>query len=159
LGRGELKASKMEKPATLRLLKEIAKQDISIVGEIVDQQAILNPPIDDEEIYTTAVTCAVYRMVEKYPSAHITIDSRYTKNSLRDKLEQAIREGIRDLQHRVVIIRQESSLRFKELQAIDAIVWAFFQKYEHGDSRFYEIIANKIAVEELISEKDWQPNK
>ena len=53
----------------------------------------------------------------------------------------------------VVIIRQEDSIACKELQATDYIAWAFFQKYERGDSRFYEIVADKVVVEEVISRR------
>jgi len=55
----------------------------------------------------------------------------------------------------VVIIRQEDSIACKELQATDYIAWAFFQKYERGDSRFYEIVADKVVVEEVISRRLW----
>jgi len=43
----------------------------------------------------------------------------------------------------------------KELQAVDCVAWAFFQKYEHGDDRFYRIIADKVIVEDIIRRKLW----
>lgn len=146
----------MEKSATLRLLNEIAKQDVNIIAVIVDQTVIGQPPDNTEEIYKKAATLAIYRLVEKFPAVHISLDRRYTKVNLRDELEQYIREGIQNLQHTVVLIRQESSYIHKELQAVDAIAWAFFQKYERGDSRFYDIIATKVIAEEVISKKNWK---
>jgi len=41
------------------------------------------------------------------------------------------------------------------LQAADAVAWAFFQKYERGDTRFFDIIAPNVIVEELFKETDW----
>ncbi|MBM3181548.1 MAG: DUF3800 domain-containing protein [Chloroflexi bacterium] len=156
LSSGELKASNVEKSATLRILNEIAKQDVNIIAVIVDQTVIGQPPDHAEEIYKKAATLAIYRLVEKFPAVHISLDRRYTKVNLRDELEQYIREGIQNLQHTVVLIRQESSYIHKELQAVDAIAWAFFQKYERGNSRFFDIIAAKVMVEEVIIKKNWK---
>ena len=39
--------------------------------------------------------------------------------------------------------------------ALDAIAWAFFQKYERGDRRYYDTFYQKVFVEELITERDW----
>jgi hypothetical protein len=155
LNSGELKASNIEKAATFRMLNEISKQDISIIAVIVDQAAIIQVPGVAEEIYKKAVTIAVHHLVEKFSTVYITLDRRYTKASLRDELEQYIRKGIQNLHQKVVLIRQESSYVQKELQAVDAIAWAFFQKYERGDFRFYEIIAEKVIIEEVIRDKDW----
>lgn len=44
----------------------------------------------------------------------------------------------------------------KELQAVDAVAWAFFQKYERGDPRFYELIAARVIVEDVITQKKWK---
>lgn len=155
LSSGELKASNLEKAAIMRLLNEIVKQNVSIVAVIVDQKMISQLP-DDEEIYRHAAARAVYHLVEKFPAVHVVLDRRYTKTHLRDNLERRIREEIQNLQSKVILIRQESSLHFKELQAVDAIAWAFFQKYERGDERFYDIIAGRVIAEELISGKDWK---
>jgi hypothetical protein len=156
LNSGELKASNVEKSATQRMLNEIAKQDIGIVAVIVEQSVIDQPPDNAEEIYKMAAAQAIRRLVERFPAVQITLDKRYTKPSLRDELEQYIREGIQDLQPQVVLIRQESSQIYKELQAVDAIAWAFFQKYERGNSRFYDMIAFKVITEEVISKRNWK---
>ncbi len=156
LSSGELKASREKESTTLRMLKRIAEQDVNIVAVIVDQRAIVRSPVDEEEIYRRATTRAIYHLVEKFPAIHISLDWRYTKAILRDELEKYIRVGIKNLQHTVVLIRQESSHERKELQAADAVAWAFFQKYERGDSRFCDIIASKVIGEDLISEKYWR---
>lgn len=155
LSGGEIKAAKTEKAAILRMLQTIAGQDVNIVAVIVDQDAIENPPKDSEEIYRWAVTRAIYHLVERFPRIEVHLDRRYTKEKLRHALERCIREGIEDLRQKMVLIYQESSQGRKELQAADAVAWAFFRKYERGDSRFYDLIAPKVIAEELIVEKDW----
>lgn len=155
LSGGEIKAAKTEKAAILRMLQAIADQDVNIVAVIVDQNAIVLPPKDSEVIYRWAVTHAIHHLVERFPRIEIHLDRRYTKEELRHALERCIREGIEDLRQKLVLIYQESSQGRKELQAADAVAWAFFRKYERGDSRFYNIIAPKVIAEELIVEKDW----
>ena len=155
LSAGEIKAARTEEAAILRMLQTIAEQDVRVVAVIVDQKAISRPPKDSEEIYRWAVTRAVYHLVELFPRIEICLDRRYTNEKLRHALERHIREGIEDLHQKLVLIYQESSYMRKELQAADSVAWAFFQKYERGDTRFYDIIAPKVFKEELIIEKDW----
>ncbi len=57
------------------------------------------------------------------------------------------------------MIRQEDSLLAKELQAVDFIAWALFQKYERGNTKFYERIAPRIIAEELVTKQISQKEK
>lgn len=152
----EFKAANFKDTGVMHFLQVVSQIDISIVAVIIDQKTIKNPSSDAEDIYRWAATRAVYHLVERYPRLQISLDKRYTKESLRFSLEKSIRMGIENLLQKMVLIRQEDSLLCKELQAADAIAWAFFQKYEHGDPRFFNAIAHKVIVEELIAHKDWK---
>jgi len=151
----EMKATVLEGRVIERLLQSIAEEDVEIVAVIVDKRAILRPPDDPEDIYREAVTRAVTYCVERWPRIELFLDKRYTKRSLRHELERVIREGIAGLPQEVVLIRQEDSRNRKELQAVDHIAWAIFQKYEAGDHRFYNIVKDKIVVEEVVRQRLW----
>ena len=155
LSRGEIKAANFEEKAIARLLTEIAKEDVSIFATIVDQSVIVKPPAEMEDIYRRAVSKTVYKLVEQYPRVNICLDRRYTNERHRFELESKIRESIQDLPQKVVMIQQENSISRKELQAVDAVAWAFFQKYERDNASFYELISSKIIAEEIIQERDW----
>ena len=155
LSRGEIKAADFEESAIDRFLKEIVKKDVSILAAIVNQNVIETPPKAMEEIYRKTVARTIYRLVERWPRINVCLDQRYTNKHQRFALEERIRETIQDLPQKIVLIRQENSVNRKELQAVDAVSWAFFQKYERGDCRFYDIIAPKVIWEEVIMEKDW----
>ena len=86
---------------------------------------------------------------------NICLDRRYTNERQRFELETRIRESIQDLPQKVVMIQQENSISRKELQAVDAVAWAFFQKYERDNASFYQLISSKIIAEEIIQERDW----
>jgi hypothetical protein len=152
---GEIKAADFGEPAVLRLLNEIAQADIEIVATIVDQHVIRRPPRDKEDLYRQSVARTVRRLVERYPRVQIVLDKRYTRSALRDMLEESIRTELEDLPRQRVLIRQQNSSERKELQAVDAIAWAFFQKYERNDDRFYDLISFRIVDEQVISEKYW----
>lgn len=153
---GEIKASRTNEKSNLRMLKIAANHATGIVAVIVDQRAISIPPKDPEEIYRQAVTRAIHILLKRFPKVDICLDKRYSNAAFRDKLEQHIRENVMDVFPQMAIIRQQSSHERKELQAVDAVAWAFFQKYERGDSRFYDVIASKVIAEEVISRKKWE---
>lgn len=153
---GELKAAHASGKTNLRMLEIAANNAIGIVAVVVDQKAISNPPQDPEDIYRQAVTRAIHILLEHFPKINICLDKRYSNAVLRDKLEQHIRENIVDVFPQMALIHQQNSHDRKELQAVDAVAWAFFQKYERGDSRFYDVIASKVIAEELISRKKWE---
>jgi hypothetical protein len=159
LSRGEIKAADFEEPGIARFLKEIVKKDVSILATIVNQQDIQRPPKEMEEIYRRTVSRTVYHLVERWPRINVCLDQRYKNKHQRFVLEERIREAIQDLPQKIVLIRQENSINRKELQAVDSIAWAFFQKYERGDCRFYDIISPKVVLEEIIVEKDWEEKK
>jgi len=156
LRNGEIKAARSEEPIILRMLHAIFEEEVSIVAVIVDQKAIFHPPMDKEDIYRHAVTRAIYHLVERFPRIIIYLDRRYINEHLRYSMVKQIREGIEELPQKLVLIRQENSLMRKELQAADSVAWAYFQKFERGDNRFYNVIASKVIKEELIVKKDWK---
>lgn len=155
LNSGEIKAADFEETAISRLLREIADEAVAIMATVVDQQSILRAPKEKEEIYRNVVAQTVRRLVLQFPRVEICIDKRYTSDYLRYRLEKSIRAEIEDLPHQMVLIRQENSSSRKGLQAVDAVAWAFFKKYERGDERFYNLVASRIIDEQVIAKKDW----
>jgi hypothetical protein len=156
LASGELKAKKERESLTENLLIALAKASIEVYSVIIDRQIIEKLPEDPEEIYRWAMARLVAKLVKRYPRIEVVLDRRYTKEHLRYQLEKSIREGISGLPQQYVMIRQEDSIAIKELQAVDFIAWAMYQKYERGESRFYERIAPVIIEEELITRQAWE---
>ncbi len=152
---GEMKAGASHESIVVKLLHSLADVEVEIIAVIVDKSVIVRPPADPEDIYRKAVARAVAHAVRRWPRLDVNLDKRYTSLRLLDRLEREIREAILDIPREVVIIRQEDSVAHKELQAADYIAWALFQKYEHGDSRFYDIIAGRIVTEEVVRQVLW----
>jgi hypothetical protein len=151
LASGEMKANASREAVILRLLGDLVKEEIQIIAVAVDQKAISILPEDREEIYRKAVSRAIFHLVQRWPRIQICLDQRYTNYKLRFDLEKRIREKIADLPQKVVLIRQLSSQTQRGLQAADFIAWAFFQKYERGDCRFFDAISSRVMGEEIIT--------
>jgi len=113
------------------------------------------PLKDPEEIYRWTISRLISMVVKKYPKVEIVLDRRYTKKHLRLLLEISIREEISNIPRQIVVIRQEDSISIKKLQAVDFIAWALYQKYEHNNVSFYEIISSLIIEEEIVSKQSW----
>jgi len=152
---GEIKATHSREHVIERLLTALDREDIQIVAEIVDKRAIVRPPEDPEDIYRLTVARAVSHCVVRWPRFDLYLDKRYTKRKLRYALERFIREAISGLPQEVILISQEDSVRRKELQAVDYVAWAIFQKYERGDNRFFQIIADKVVMEDVLEKPLW----
>jgi hypothetical protein len=155
LGTGEVKAADFDEAVILRLLSEISEEKVTIMATIVDQRAIRIPPKDMEDVYRQAVAWTVRNLAEEFPRLNLMIDKRYTNAHLRRLLEEAIRDEVENLPRQNIIIQQENSVLNKGLQAVDAVAWALFEKYERGDLRFYNVIAPNIVKETMIRKKDW----
>lgn len=151
LSSGKMKATASREKVIDRLLKAIADESVSIIATIVDKRTMLHPLSDPEALYRWTVAQTTRLVVSKWPRVDICLDKRYTNKTLRYLLEREIRESVADLHQEVVIIRQEDSIANKLLQAADYVAWAFFQKYERGDERFYRLIADKVIAEEFVS--------
>jgi len=156
LASGELKAKKAETRLVDAILTGLAREPIEVFAVIVDRRMLKKPPKDPEEIYRWVMARLVKKLVARFPRIEIAMDRRYTTEHLRYLLEKAVREGISDLPQQYVLIRQEDSILAKELQAVDFIAWALFQKYERGIEAFYQRIAPRIAEEELITKQIWE---
>jgi len=129
------------------------------VAVIVDPFVLDHPPQDPEDIYRWAVSRAVYHVVERYPGVEIILDRRYTKEALRFELEKAIRQAIIDIPQQYVLIRQDDSSQREELQAVDFVAWAFFQKYEKNDSHYYDLISSLVIKEEWLKKQLWDSRR
>jgi hypothetical protein len=156
LAAGELKAKKERSGRIEKLLAALAKEPIEIYAVIIDQQALEHRPNDPEDVYRWAVARLAAKIVRRHPAVELILDRRYTKEGLRYLLEKAIREQLVSLPQRYVMVRQEDSLGCKELQAVDFIAWAFFQKYERGEGRYYDRIAARVIEEELVTRPVWE---
>ncbi|MBL7062967.1 MAG: DUF3800 domain-containing protein [Anaerolineae bacterium] len=153
LASGEMKAARSSEKTVRWVLASIARQDVEIVAVVVDKQGIVKPPRDPEDLYRKTAGRAIRLCVERWPRLDVTMDRRYTHEHLRHKLEWRIREEVADLKGQAVVIRQMDSVRVKGLQAADFVAWALWQKYQREDDSYYQIVKDRLVIEEIIEAK------
>jgi hypothetical protein len=149
----ELKASHAEDKVIRRVLQAVAAQDVVIIAVAVDKRGMVKPPREPEDLYRRAVALAVRLSVTRWPRLEVILDKRYTQAHLRRKLERCIRDEIADVPEQAVVIRQEDSQAVKGLQVADFVAWAVGQKHQRGDDRYFALIEDRVAVEEIIAVK------
>lgn len=146
----ELKAWHTPPGVVLRLVEDIAGLDIEVIAValIKDKLRVYDVP---EDRYRRTCALAVRRCLEMYPYLSLILDRRYTKQQQEDLLIETLLENTAELSGNL-ICRYEASEREKAIQAADAVAWALYQKYEHGDEMFYRVIRGKITKEEVMME-------
>ena len=152
-GDGELKAVSATPTQTARLLRDIAREDIAIVAVVVDKRAVRQKPDDPEDWYREAVSLAALHCAKRWSDLWLILDKRYTKETLRDRLDQAVRERLGDLACNVLSITQRDSTTVLGLQVADYVARAIRLKHAQGEEAYYDLVKDRIIIEEVVEAK------
>ncbi len=145
----ELKAWHTPVQVTAKLLKRLVRLDVQIYAAILDKRAAQIPG-DTEDWYRRVYAEAVRQAVARHPQITVTMDKRYTKAVLRDKLVQFILSDAQRPETALSFVHDDSR-REKALQVADAVAWTMFQKYEREDETLHRLIAGKVRGEVLLA--------
>ncbi|HLD55077.1 MAG TPA: DUF3800 domain-containing protein [Candidatus Nanoarchaeia archaeon] len=84
----------------------------------------------------------------------LVVDKSKTNRSLREDFDNYIRKNITQKNNGCNIkIQHENSQKEGCLQVLDFVSWSIFRNYENSDSRFMDIIKNKIVIKKEVFEK------
>jgi hypothetical protein len=144
----ELKAWHTLPKITTQFLTRIAALDVEICAAILDKRSARQPD-DTEDWYRLVYAQAVQQAMPRHAQVTVTMDKRYTKPSLRDKLVQFIVATAQRPGATLSFVYADSQQE-RALQAADAVAWSIFQKYEHEDETFYRLIESKIVGKALL---------
>ena len=88
----------------------------------------------------------------------LVVDKSKTNRSLREDFDNYIRRNINQKNDNCKLkIKHENSQKEGCLQVLDFISWAIFRNYEFKDSRFMNIIKDKIVIKKEVFEKLSRP--
>jgi len=144
----EIKAWHTPPEITAQLLKRLAALEIEIDAAVLDKQGARRPE-DAEDWYRQVCTEAVRQATARYTRVSVTLDKRYTKAALQDKLIETIVAGAQQRGATLSFVYVDSQ-RERALQAADAVAWGIYQKYERKEERFYNLITKRITGEILL---------
>lgn len=103
-----------------------------------------------EDWYRRVYAEAVRQALARHQQITVTMDKRYTKAVLRDKLVQFILSDAQRPETALSFVHDDSR-REKALQVADAAAWTMFQKYEREDETLHRLIADKVRGEVLLT--------
>lgn len=84
----------------------------------------------------------------------LVVDKSKTNRSLREDFNNYIRKNLNQKNQSCnLIIKHENSQKEGCLQVLDFVSWAIFRNYEYKDSRFINIIKDKIVIKKEVFEK------
>ncbi len=144
----ELKAWHTPAKITIQLLQRLAGLEIEIYAAILDKHSAKQPE-EAEDWYRQVYTEAVRQALTHHPYVTVTMDKRYTKVALQDRLVQAVVAGSQRPDATLSFVQADSQQE-QALQAADAIAWSIFRKYEREDDTFYSLIEGKLRGEILL---------
>jgi len=139
----ELKAADSDPRLVRKLLTHAVKIGFDAVAVIINKRRFPRPR-DFEDLYRYACARATREAVERFGLLTLTVDRRYTKKKLRDRLNQAITTGIKGLGIPLTI-QHEDSKKERVLQIADAVAWALFQRYERKEETFWRVIQGNLV--------------
>ena len=85
---------------------------------------------------------------------YLVVDKSKTNRSLREDFDEYIRNNINQKNSNCILkIKHENSQKEGCLQVLDFVSWSIFRNYEHSDSRFMDIIKDKIVIKKEVFEK------
>ncbi len=144
----ELKGQHSTAKLTAKFLARIAVLDVEIYAAVLDKHSAKLPD-DTEDWYRRTYAEAVRQALARHDHIVVTMDNRYTKAALRDKLTLFVAAHAQRAGSSLSFVYADSQ-REKALQAADAVAWSIYQKYERGDDTFYRLIEEKVVGETLL---------
>lgn len=145
-----------EKEATIKkLLKKCSELDIQIMSIVLDKTKVYTRLYDKKhELYNYIINILLWRLIEKWilptwiPITFVASrreTSVYLNQNFTDYIHNALVEHPYDISVHIKKPSQE-----KCLQVIDFISWSTFQKYEHENSSYIDILTDKIIEERWL---------
>lgn len=141
------------------------KRLLSLVGRIADLQ-ILSVALDKSKIhvdmqnqkhflynYTANLLLELLHsqeIIDGNEVIELFVDRKDTKKELRENFINYLMDSFGKKGKGRVSITLHASHQNKSLQAVDFVAWATFQRYERNDTKFYDLIKTKIAVDRLV---------
>lgn len=135
----------------LKALRLVSQKDIHIMNLRIDKSKF-NKKEDVHELYNKAVDELIRfvfssRFVDKNEITFFIASRRETNKALNEKFLQFFKYKY---QRENIKFQISTPIQEKWLQVVDIVSHAFFRKYEFNDTTEYNIIQDKILIEEKI---------
>ncbi|NQU82846.1 MAG: hypothetical protein HQ539_02765 [Parcubacteria group bacterium] len=141
------KASKENKGFIKLVLQELSKRNIEIIVGVWNKKG--KPKLDKNMIYAKLVAQTVDIALGVHPRLSLVVHKRYTLPRVRNQIDRVINDTVKTGEF--LSIEHKSEFEQKELELVDAVAWAVYQKYNNKNTEFYSIIADAIKKENRLT--------
>jgi hypothetical protein len=148
----EIKAYNSNDRIQIMVLRCLITTEIE-VHTIVLNKATISKKLKKENLYNYLTGMLIEECaLLKHPSVTLVVDRRTYKYHVIREFDQYIKfkvESQLSLKTKFQIHHKDSETD-GGLQAVDFISWSIFRNYEWKDSRFYDLIKEKITIEKKL---------
>ncbi|MBQ3640696.1 MAG: DUF3800 domain-containing protein [Anaerolineaceae bacterium] len=157
---GELKAAYQQPITRKKVLTQLIRTEFSIYSIVFDLKTISNSPYSWDEIYRVGMSMLCCQIYSQHRNTIFILDKRYTKEVLRARLNENIRELIycNYKNEDEIPIFHSDSIEYAELRAADFIVYETYQKHRFG-SELFTIVDGRIKKETIYHDTTWEKIK
>ena len=143
---GEMKAKAQLPDIRRKVFSQLLKCDFSVYSLIFNLSTISNLPYKFDDIYTVGMSMLCKKIYSVYPGIQFILDKRYTKEMLRNSLNQNIKETISqnyDIDSFGLNISHGDSIEYAELRSADYVAYETYQKFKFG-SDVYDVFSERV---------------
>ena len=153
---GVLHAVKEDRRTNERLLRLLAELPVSVIAIRMDKTRVYTGTPDEKHLlYNYIVNILLERLVTLHlvtadEAVHVVAAQRETSAFLNDNFAGYLLSRHASPHWRALTVAITPTSAAKGLQVADCLAWSFYQKYEHGDASYVELIASRIVEESSI---------
>lgn len=138
----EIHATDADDRVVNKVLKLLNKKDYAVEAYLLKKPR--NCVVDVHELYYRMLEALVAR---NHNAFEIAVDKRDTNKKRREMIAKLTRPHIFE---RVIF---EDSRKLKQLQVVDVVAWALFQKYEFGITEYADLLNQNLLHIRNFTEK------
>lgn len=152
----EIKGNNSSDKIRFEILQRFTKTNSEVFAIILEKSKVYEYLKDKKDkLYNYISNLVLNECSFDNPSVCLIVDKSKSNHSLRDDFDNYIRLKLSEKNHLdKIIIRHENSHNEACLQVLDFVSWAIFRSYEHKDSRFIDIIKDKIVIKKEVFQKE-----
>lgn len=143
-----------EKPKTrLRVLQELARQDISLLVIYLNKKNVRTKLQDEKHVLYNYITNILLdrtirkKLLPKDSQITLIASKRETNVFLNENFRSYLTDQVKAKHNHKLEVVIKTPSQDKGLQIVDFCAWSMFRKYEHNDESYAKIIKNKVVEE------------
>jgi len=150
----ELKGNNSTDKIREEILNRFAKTNSEIFVIILEKSKVLEYLKDKKnKLYNYISNLILNECSLDNSHVCLVVDKSKTNRSLREDFDNYIRRSLNNKNKLCnLTIKHENSQKEGCLQVLDFVSWAIFRNYEYKDSRFIQIIKDKIVIKKEVFE-------